>query len=153
MAPSDPRERADGLGWATRAVFGQQREVKLWVGRDTDSAPSGWKVAARYGIAPSVDDAKFLMPLATRSALAASVLAYNALRPWPVRLKRATLGNLTRLGVISSRTFPTLHVAIPAAVDARDALLTAHLAAELGGERLHAAIGVRQPDPNYKPTL
>lgn len=153
MAHLDPRERDDGLGWATRAVFGGHRHVRLWVGRAADVAPDGWKIAARYAIAPSVDGAKFLMPVATRAVLAASVLAYNALRPWPVRLRRAALGNLARLGVISSYTFPTLQVAIPIAIDARDVLLTDHLAAELGDERLHAAIGVRQPDPNYKPTL
>jgi hypothetical protein len=80
--PDDPRSRDDGLGWVTRAVFPGPR-LRLTVGRGEPSA-------VRYAVVPSLDDARFLLPLASRAVTAASVLAYNALRPPRVRAQRAS---------------------------------------------------------------
>ncbi|RKF26807.1 hypothetical protein [Micromonospora globbae] len=147
-ASRDPRSRTDGLGWVTRALFGDDR-VAVTVG---GAAPAGHRVAARYAVVPSVSRARFLLPLGAHRATAASLLAYNALRPPTVRAVRAALGGLSRIGA-AGRVFPTLTVSVPAGVPAAELLLTARLAEALGGGPLHAGCGVRPPDPNHKPTL
>jgi hypothetical protein len=135
---ADPRNRPDGLGWVTRAVFGDQGP-RLTLG---DAGPS----AVRYAVIPSVDNAKFLLPLASRRVTAASLLAYNALRPPKVRASRAAIGLLARAGALGVTGAPVLSVE-------GGPLLWQHLAELLGAGRLHAAIGIRPPDPHHKPTL
>ncbi|MFC3501899.1 hypothetical protein ACFOOK_13125 [Micromonospora krabiensis] len=145
---ADPRSRADGLGWVCRALFGDGR-VTLTVGQ---APPTGQRAVARYAVVPSLSRARFLLPLGAPRVTAAALLAYNALRPPSVRAVRAALGGLSRLGV-AGPAFPTLTVSLPAGVSLGDALLAGRLAGELGGASLHAACGVRPPDPNHKPTL
>ncbi|MGC5032100.1 hypothetical protein [Micromonospora sp. DT229] len=148
-APGDLRTRADGLGWVTRAVFGDER-IALAVDAP---APAGHTVVARYAVVPSVDRARFLLPLGSSRATAAALLAYNALRPVKVRAVRAALGVAARSGMLARAPFPVLTVAVPTALDPTEVLLAERLAAELGGARAYAACGVRPPDPNHKPTL
>ncbi|MEV6630922.1 hypothetical protein AB0M54_09235 [Actinoplanes sp. NPDC051470] len=136
--PGDPRSRTDGLGWVARAVFPDPM-LRLTVG---DQGPP----AVRYAVLPSLDDAKFLLPLASRRVTAASVLAYNALRPPRVRATRAVVGGLARAGLLGLTRAPILTVT-------GGPLLWEHLADLLGTPRLHAAIGIRPPDPHHKPTL
>ncbi len=69
----DPRARTDGLGWVTRAVF-PDPAVRLGIGDDATAS-------VRFAVIPSLDNARFLLPLASRRVTAAAVLAYNALRP------------------------------------------------------------------------
>ncbi|MFC7547011.1 hypothetical protein [Plantactinospora sp. GCM10030261] len=145
VAAPDPRDRADGLGWVTRAVFADAR-LRVGIGPIEEAA-------MRFAVVPSVRRARFLLPLAGRPVAAAALLAYNALRPTPVRLARAAVGAAARLGAARLAPFPMLSIAVPAGVDPTEVLLTHRLTAALGGERLHAAIGVRPPDPNRKPTL
>lgn len=148
-ASADPRTRTDGLGWVTRAVFGAER-----VGLTVDGAvPAGHRTVARYAIVPTVQRARFLLPLGSPRATAASLLAYNALRPPRVRAVRAVLGGLARLGGLELARFPVLTVSLPDAVAAEEALLVHRLATLLGGGAVYAACGVRPPDPNHKPTL
>jgi hypothetical protein len=97
-------------------------------------------------VVPSLADARFLLPLASRKVTAASVLAYNALRPPRVRASRAVIGGLARLGLLGVTRAPVLTVE-------GGPLLWEHLAELLGADRLHAAIGIRPPDPHHKPTL
>ncbi|MEU8183970.1 hypothetical protein AB0B85_26140 [Micromonospora sp. NPDC049044] len=150
VGPStDPRARVDGLGWVSRAVFPDER-VNLTVG---GGAPAGHRAVARYAVVPSVARARFLVPLGAPRAGAASLLAYNALRPPKVRALRAVLGGLARLGAVGLAPFPTLTVSVPVGATAAELLLAERLAAELGGTPLLAACGVRPPDPNGKPTL
>jgi hypothetical protein len=157
--PTDPRRRDDGLGWVTRAVFPDPR-VRLAVSGRGAPAPghgdagAGYRQVARYAVVPSVRRARFLLPLVSPRVTAGSVLAYNALRPPKVRAARAVLGGLARLGLARAVPLPVLTVSVPSDVDTTDLLLTDHLAALLDPPgRLHAAIGVRPPDPNHKPTL
>ncbi|MCO1598600.1 hypothetical protein M8C17_25975 [Micromonospora sp. RHAY321] len=147
-ACTDPRSRSDGLGWVTRAVFGDER-VALTVGGDP---PAGHRPVARYAVVPSLARARFLLPLGAPRATAASLLAYNALRPPRVRAVRAALGGLSRVGALR-RAFPTLTVSVPAGEEPAELLLAERLAVALGGAPLYAACGVRPPDPNHKPTL
>ncbi|RQX14749.1 hypothetical protein DDE19_22115 [Micromonospora ureilytica] len=146
---TDPRSRVDGLGWVSRAVFPDDR-----VGLTVDGAPpAGHQVVARYAVVPSVARARFLVPLGAPRAGAASLLAYNALRPPKVRALRAVLGGLARFGRVGLAPFPTLTVSVPAGVPAAELLLSERLSADLGDTPLLAAFGVRPPDPNGKPTL
>ncbi|WP_412747103.1 hypothetical protein [Krasilnikovia sp. MM14-A1004] len=141
----DPRGRTDGLGWVSRAVFGDPR-LRLSVGADAGAAVA-------YAVVPSLDRARFLLPLAGRRVTAASVLAYNALRPPRVRASRTAVGLLARVGALALAGAPVLSVHVPAGVEPADVLLCAHLARLLGAPGLHAAIGIRPPDPHHKPTL
>ncbi|MGW5673343.1 hypothetical protein ACWEVO_36425, partial [Micromonospora sp. NPDC003776] len=146
----DPRDRRDGIGWVTRAIFGDER---LWLGVAASAvAPPGHRIVARYAVVPSVERAKFLLPLASRRVGAASTLAYNALRPPRVRANRLAVGVLAGLGATRLAGMPVLTVAAPADADPAELLLTAHLA-RVEGRPLHAAIGIRPPDPHHKPTL
>ena len=133
--------RTDGIGWVTRAVF-DDPGLRLAVGDDPAAA-------ARYAVLPDLDRARFLLPLASRAVTAASVLAYNALRPPRVRASRAAIGLLARVGALGLTRAPVLSVHVPAGAE----LLWDHLAGLLGVPRLHAAIGIRPPDPHHKPTL
>ncbi|WP_433538259.1 hypothetical protein ACQPZK_11420 [Micromonospora sp. CA-249363] len=146
---TDPRSRVDGLGWVSRAVFPDDR-VQLTLG---GAVPAGQRAVARYAVVPSVARARFLVPLGAPRAGAASLLAYNALRPPKVRALRAALGGLARFGKAGLAPFPTLTVWVPEGADVADLVLTERLAAALGGTPLLAACGVRPPDPNAKPTL
>jgi hypothetical protein len=149
----DPRERQDGLGWVTRAVFPDNR-VRLTIGAGSAAVPvPGWRTAARYAVVPSAARARFLLPLGERRVTAASVLAYNALRPPKVRAVRAVLGTVARLGVLELARMPVLTASIPDGADATELVLAEHLATVLGRGPLHGAFGVRPPDPNHKPTL
>jgi hypothetical protein len=147
----DPRERGDGIGWVSRAIFG---DARLWlgVGPDRSVPPPGHRAVARYAVVPSLARAKFLLPLASRRVGAASTLAYNALRPPRVRANRFAVGLLAGLGATRLARMPVLTVAAPADADPAELLLTAELS-RLEGRRLHAAIGIRPPDPHHKPTL
>ncbi len=136
--PGDPRARTDGLGWVTRAVFADPA-LRLTVG-------GGDTAGVRYAVVPSLDNARFLLPLASRRVTAAAVLAYNALRPPKVRASRAAIGLLARAGALGLTRAPILSVH-------GGPLLWDHLAGLLGADRLHAAIGIRPPDPHHKPTL
>lgn len=136
----DPRTRQDGLGWVTRALF-DDPGVRLAVGDDPAAT-------LRYAVIPALGSAKFLLPLASRRVTAASVLAYNALRPPRVRASRAAVGTLARLGLLGVTQAPVLSVYAQSPSD----LLPGFLGARLGAT-LHAAIGIRPPDPHHKPTL
>jgi hypothetical protein len=141
--PSDPLVAggSDGLGWVTHAIF-DNPGVTVTVGDDPSAT-------VRYAVIPRLDNAKFLLPLASRKVTAASLLAYNALRPPKVRAGRAAVGLLARFGALGLTRAPILsvHAASP------ELLLSAFLAERLGEPELHAAIGIRPPDPHHKPTL
>ncbi|MEV4771500.1 hypothetical protein [Micromonospora humida] len=146
---TDPRTRQDGVGWVTRAIFGDPR---LWLGMPPDPVPATHRPVVRYAVVPSVERARFLLPLASRRVGAASTLAYNALRPPRVRANRLAVGMLAGLGATGLARMPVLTVAVPTDADPAELLLAEHLG-RLAGRPLHAAIGIRPPDPHHKPTL
>ncbi|MEU7618844.1 hypothetical protein AB0B27_22500 [Micromonospora rifamycinica] len=148
---TDPRSRQDGLGWVTRAIFGDPR-LRLDLPTGPAAVPTTHRPAARYAVVPSVERARFLLPLASRRVGAASTLAYNALRPPRVRASRVAVGLLAALGATGLARMPVLTVAVPTDTDPAELLLAEHLG-RLTGRRLHAAIGIRPPDPHHKPTL
>ncbi|WP_305789217.1 hypothetical protein [Symbioplanes lichenis] len=131
---ADPREREDGLGWVTRALFPGDGSRVTVQRHATPGAPA-------WAIVPSVERARFLVPLGNRRVAAASMLAYNGLRSGPTRAVRSVLGSFARTGALP---FPVLS-ATGSLVD--------HLASVLEEPHLFAAVGIRPPDPNRKPTL
>ncbi len=141
LGAGDPRERTDGLGWVTRALFAD-RGLRVTVGRRRERGALCW------AIVPSVERARFLVPLGNRRVAAASMLAYNALRSGPTRVVRAAIGALARAGAAEVLPFPVLSVH-----GAAELSPIGRLATELDEPSLVAAIGVRPPDPNRKPTL
>ena len=150
---TDPRQRDDGLGWVSRALFPDERlRLRVTGGRSARAAEPD-PTALRFAVVPTVERARFLLPLGSSRVAAAAVLAYNALRPPKVRASRAATGVIARLGLLEAYGMPVLTVHPPAGVAATEVLLTAHLAALLERPKLHAAIGVRPPDPHHKPTL
>ncbi len=150
-ARDDPRLRDDGLGWVSRALFDSaQIRLSLAHGR----APTDhWRTVARFAVLPDVARARFLLPLGSPRVTAASVLSYNALRGLGTRLTRQALGVLARAGVAQLPLCPVLTVQVAADVDTRNVFVVHHLAEALGDGALQAAIGVRPPDPNHKPTV
>ncbi|WJK34675.1 hypothetical protein [Solwaraspora sp. WMMA2065] len=169
MTGTDPRRRDDGLGWVTRAVFPDER-VRLTLlpaGASQPALDPADRLLARYAVVPSPARARFLLPLGPRRVTAASVWAYNALRPLRVRLPRALLGLAARTGVLQVTRPAVLTVSAPGGTGsagvppagpagpepAGQLTLVDHLAAHSGGARWYAAIGVRPPDPNHKPTV
>ncbi|WJK40292.1 hypothetical protein O7608_28440 [Solwaraspora sp. WMMA2056] len=151
----DPRGRDDGLGWVSRAVFPDERlRLTLTDGPQRTEPARGERLLARYAVVPSAAAARFLLPLGPRRVTAASVWAYNALRPVSVRLPRALLGLAARVGALGATRPGTLTVSAPVDGVPQEALtLVDHVSARLGGGRWYAAIGVRPPDPNHKPTV
>ena len=61
----DPRSRPDGIGWVTRAVF-PGRGVRITVGADRGDG-------LRYAVVPSLDAARFLLPLPNRRVTVAAI--------------------------------------------------------------------------------
>ncbi|MFV2011093.1 MULTISPECIES: hypothetical protein [unclassified Micromonospora] len=154
MTGTDPRRRDDGLGWVTRAVFPDER-VRLTLlpaGASQPALDPADRLLARYAVVPSPARARFLLPLGPRRVTAASVWAYNALRPLRVRLPRALLGLAARTGVLQV-TRPAVLTVSAGPGSAGQLTLVDDLAAHSGGARWYAAIGVRPPDPNHKPTV
>jgi hypothetical protein len=141
LTPGDPRLREDGLGWVTRAIFADVG-VPVTVGRRRSE-----RGASSWAVVPSVERARFLVPLGNRRVAAGSVLAYNALRSGPTRAVRSLIGAVARTGAAERLPFPVL------SARADGSSLIAHLATVLNEPSLVAAIGVRPPDPNRKPTL
>ncbi|GAA4104574.1 hypothetical protein [Nonomuraea soli] len=113
--------------------------------------PPGYRAAERYAVVPGRSGPTFLVPLAPRAA-AGSLTRYGALRPTSVRLARTVLGAGFRIGLAQSLLRDRLTVCIAEGADPAEHLVVSHLSQVLG-RPLHAAIGVRAPDPNYKPTL
>ena len=115
MTGTDPRRRDDGLGWVTRAVFPDER-VRLTLlpaGASQPALDPADRLLARYAVVPSPARARFLLPLGPRRVTAASVWAYNALRPLRVRLPRALLGLAARTGVLQVTRPAVLTVSAP----------------------------------------
>jgi hypothetical protein len=145
---SDPRAGTGGLGWVCRALFAGD-DVRVSVPGEPPA--DGWRTVGRFAVVPDAARARFLLPVASARVTAASLLCFNALREPRTRALRWALGVAARTG--AARLLPSLTVSIPSDVDGRDRYVVHHLAERLGGAELHAAIGVRPPDPHHKPTV
>jgi hypothetical protein len=106
--------------------------------------------AATHRVAPSTAAPRFVVPIADRRVAAASVLAYNRLRPPRVAAARAVIGTALRTGTGAL----VLREEVDLSGSGRpDDDLVAHLAAVLGHDRLYFAAGFGGAGPFTKPTL
>lgn len=150
----DARARTDGLGWMTAALHPDSRvRVRLESARTARDDPPGWLELTRHAVVPSASHPRFLVPLGSHRVAAASLLAFNALRPRKVRVARQCFGALARIGGIHALPFPRLTVSAPDDVVGSEVILAEHLAVALDMPTLSGACGVRPADPNHKPTL
>lgn len=108
----------------------------------------GWREVERYLVVPSVARARLLVPDRPGPVLRQAFLAYRRLRPRRAQAQRLALGAASRARVLP---LPRVSVQLRAAGSA-PTLPLARLEQVLGGDRLHAAIGIRT-GANRKPTL
>jgi hypothetical protein len=121
----------------------------------TDPRPrDGFITHESYLVVPSLQRARFMLPLISRAARRSAVLSYNQLRSPGTRLARRLLA----AGLVAAAGPPLgerLHIQVKAAPEQtpRDQLLSAHLADLVGTRPLGLAVGIREPGPNSKPTV
>jgi len=142
----------EGLEWLASVLWAAP-EVRVVLG---SAAPRGYRIAERYAVVPNARRARFLIPVADRRAAAASVAAYNALRPPKVRLTRAAIAAGIRAGAAGLLLRDRLSICVPddaAEEDLGRWLLCGHLRGVLGERSVQAAVGVGRPGPFRKPVL
>jgi hypothetical protein len=144
------------LAWLVDLLWGPGVETGEVRVRTDAEVPDGFVEVERFAVVPSLARPRFLVPLASRRAAWASTSRYNALRPARVRAVRWAVGTAMRVGV-GQRALPgRLSVSVAAALDRErreQVLIGAHLRSQLGAPDLVMGIGIREPQPNRKPTL
>jgi hypothetical protein len=117
--------------------------------------PNGYRPVEQFAVAPGGRDRAFLISLGSRRGAASALTSYNALRPASRRAVRAVLG----LGLRSGLSAPFLRRridigarAVLTAAEAREALITGHIARLLGQDQVVLAIGGGS-GPYRKPVL
>jgi hypothetical protein len=142
----------EGLEWLA-SVLWNAPDVRVTLG---ERAPPGFRIAERYAVVPSAARARFLIPMDDRRAAAASMAAYNALRPAKVRLSRAAIAAGLRAGAAGHLLRDRLAVCVPAEAGDDDAarwLLCGRLREIFDEPSVHAAIGIGRRGPFRKPVL
>jgi hypothetical protein len=151
------RGRLSGdLAWLVDLLWGPAVETGQVRVRADAEVPDGFVEVERFAVVPSLARPRFLVPLASRRAAWASTSRYNALRPARMRALRAAVGTGMRVGVGQRALRDRLTVSVAAGLgqDRREELLIgAHLRRQLDAPDLVMGIGVREPQPNRKPTL
>lgn len=132
-------------------------EVTSWPVRVTSGeVPPGFRAVETYAVVPSPERARFLVPLATAAAAAASVGRYNGLREPGTRVFRFLLGLGYRLRIAQRVIRHRLVVCVDERLDERALpghLLSAHLREVLGEADVVVGAGVHRIDPHHKPVL
>ncbi len=146
---SDRVRAGEGLLWLARLLWGESERVQA-----TIAGPGSRPALERYLVVPNAARARFLVPLESKQAAAASLRNYNALRRPRVRLARWALGTGLGTGLVQSVLRDRVEVrATNGALDAGQELLREHLAQVLGVPGLVAAIGIGNQGPTRKPVL
>src|SRR5438876_7446425 len=118
------------LEWLCGLLWGASDEVV--VGPDI---PAGFTRIRSYAILPDAARPRFLVPLDSRRAGAASLHRYNALRPAARRLARDLAAVAAGSGVLRVRRRNRLHVAVRSSVRGEgtaELVLEEHLSALAG---------------------
>jgi hypothetical protein len=144
------------LGNLVEQLWGSVAQGSIVVTKD-GKQPAGYRMVEQYLVAPSMQRARFLVPLTAGPAPAqTAVVHYNKVRHPPLRAARSMLALSLRLNV-GQRLLPDrLGVWLDRTVtphEATDLLLQELLRDLLGVPDLVMAIGTRPPDPQHKPTL
>lgn len=134
----------------------------LWVPSDSivvtgdGTTDPDYRELESYLVVPSLAEARFLVPLsAGRATAAATLLAYNRLRPPSVRRRRRLVAAGIRMRPFANRIGDQLRVMANRDLDTDGAQVSAvrSVGEALGNPTLVAAIGVPPQAPNSKPTL
>lgn len=138
---------------------------KIWLPADAQDwpvavtwglPPAGHVVAEEYVVLPHPRMSRFLVPLSSRAVSTASLRHYNAARAPASRAVRSAVAGALAAGAGGLARRSRLVVSVDSRVPRHrwhDLLITSRLAQELGAERLHAFVAVREINPNAKPTL
>jgi hypothetical protein len=158
MAVDKPRRGRVGrdLAWLIDLLWGQASQAELVRVRTDGAVPAGYVPVERFAVVPSLARPRFLVPLDSRRAAWASTSRYNALRPAKVRAARAVIGAGMRVGAGQWALRDRLVVCVAAGAaegPLEELLISRHLRRVLGAPDLVMGIGVREPQPNRKPTL
>jgi hypothetical protein len=117
----------------------------------------GYRELDSYLVVPSVARAKFLVPLtAGRATAAATLRAYNRLRPKRVQVARGVVAAGVRAAVLPIRSVDRLRVLVPGNRSDAELATTSPrhwLADQLGAAQFVMALAVPPATPNSKPTL
>ncbi len=121
-----------------------------------DREPAGHVAIETYAIVPTLERARFLVPIGSRPAAMGTLWAYHTMRAPQRRAAEATVAALFGAGV-GGRVFPRrLVVSIDRRVPVTEHanwFILRHLADELGTGKLFAGLAVRRVQPNAKPLL
>jgi hypothetical protein len=140
------------LEWLCGLLWEASDDVTARAGQDI---PLGFTRVRSYAILPDAARPRFLVPLDSRRAGAASLHRYNALRPTARRLARDVAAGAARSGALRLRGGSRLDVSVRSSVRGErlaELVLEEHLSA-LAGRPVHAGIGVGHADPHRKPVL
>ena len=108
---TDPRTRQDGLGWVTRAIFGDPR---LWLGMPPDPVPASHRPAAIVHPGRRVnwygDDTQRSRGIALLNALLGVATVIPAVtKAWPLLMASGLLFGGVFLSVVASTTALVRH--------------------------------------------
>lgn len=148
----DAPQLSAGLEWLT-SVLWSAPDLRVTLG---GGAPPGYRPVESYAILPDARRARFLIPVAEPRSAAASVTAYNALRPPKVRAVRAAIGAGIRAGASRVVLRDRLTVSAPRGANDDELgewLLSERLRRELDEPVVRGAIGIGRGGPFRKPVL
>lgn len=138
---------APALEWLAGVLWPEEAGLRVV---SDGSVPPGFRVARSYVVVPSLERARFLLPVGSRRAAVGALVSFNALRDRKTRRTRSALAASLRTGVGRFAFRDRLEVCVRAGSEAE--LPETHLEEILGG-RVAVAIGVGRQGPNRKPTL
>jgi hypothetical protein len=113
------------------------------------SDPARRDASESYAVVPTASRPRFLVPLASRAAAAASLRSYNRLRSGATRAARWGIGVAMRSGAGAALFRDRILVGYRPEPPA----LTQHLRELLGREDIAIGVGIGKPDPGRKPVL
>lgn len=159
----EPGTASPGLKALVRQVWGRTgssagRADPDWPVRVTcGPAPGqGHRRVESYIVVPDLARARLLVPVGSGPAAVGFLRQNGSLRHRRIRWSREAMAAAFRTGAASHVFRDRLDVWVDERVPGADLwryLVLRHLEAELGVPRLYMGIGVRAPDPNYKPSL
>ena len=148
-AREGPRPRdAEDLRWLIDVLWGRSGARA----RVVRGPPWRSGAARSWAVVPSADRPRFLVPMIDRRAAAASVTAFNGLRPPVTRAARRMLGGLLRTGIGNLAVRDRVEIATEEP-DGESVPLGSLLRRIFGRVDLTVAVGVGGSGPNRKPTL
>jgi hypothetical protein len=143
-ASTGARGCAEEVRWLTDILWERAGD-----GVTIGSAPASRDASEAYAVVPAVSRPRFIVPLASRAAAAASLRRYNRLRSGATRAARWGIGLAMRSGAGPALFRDRILVGD----GARPPALTEYLREVLGRTDIAIGVGIGRPDPTRKPVL